>query len=570
MKKTISLLKFFFVAVIILALTGCPHETKDEIQYVEKTDVFTLNDLNGDGVTKNQTVDGKSGVMVIDGSKNTNGWAFVTYSLGKYAGSSVKLEVKASMKVVESSGNTVNLMWQINTNKTYPLVAQSDFKSDEWTEVHGSNKEPVELGSDAQFYLSTYNEAAKTTYDTSKLTVYISELEVRVNYREEVIANQTTWLEAPSLKEAYRGKIDKLGFSVEQNELNNSTIQTGLKRHVDTITMGNEFKPQFMFGWSGFNPNSKFTSSKGKEISVPSTLGGFGSMDSILSTVKKLGLTMRGHVLVWHSQTPEEFFREGWSSSGELVDKETMDARQEWYIKTILEHVTEWENKNNDGNHIVWAWDVVNEAIADGTSGSLRTESNWYKIYGNNDFIVNAFRYANKYAPSDVLLCYNDYNEYESAKMDGICKLLDAIIAAEKDSSLPARIDVMGMQAHASVNIPASTIENAVKKYIAKGLDIHVTELDIATKVENNQTTLAKRYKEYYNVYLKYRKTSAKNGVSSVTIWGLRDEDTWLNMDSQKKWHGNVNQFPLLFKGSKYYCKPAFYSVLEAGQEFSE
>ncbi len=154
--------------------------------------------------------------------------------------------------------------------------------------------------------------------------------------------------------------------------------------------------------------------------------------------------------------------------------------------------------------------------------------------------------------------------------MNEICNLLDAVIAKENDETLPTRIDVMGMQAHASVNIPASTIETAIKKYIAKGLDIHVTELDIATEVENNQTTLAKRYKEYYNVYLKYRKTSAKNGVSSVTIWGLRDEDTWLNDKYQKQWHGNVNQFPLLFKGSKYYCKPAFYSVLEAAQNFSE
>lgn len=568
MKKINSLLKFLFVTAVALTLTGCPREPESGDHGAEAAGDFTeqscdisLADLGGT-VTKNQTVDGLDGVTVIKGSDN-NGWAFTTVPLTAYEGKTVKVTAKVKMKVVDSTGAKNHLMWQLNNGDAYPVVAEKDIPSNKWVTFEGTTEEAVDIASGALFYLSNYQLTSEN------LTIYVKTLYVTVK-EEAPDPNLKTWLDEPSLKEAYRGKIDKLGFSVSQQELNNTNIQAGLKHHVDTITMGNEFKPQFMFGWNGINANTKFTSSKGKEITVPSTLGGFGTMDSILKTVKDLGLTMRGHVLVWHSQTPNFFFKDNWTDSGKTVDKETMDARQEWYIKTVLEHVTEWENKNNDGKHIVWAWDVVNEAIADGNGGGLRTESNWYNIYGSNEFIINAFRYANKYAPKDVILCYNDYNEYETAKMNGICNLLDAIIAKENDETLPTRIDAMGMQAHASVNIPASTIETAVKKYIAKGLDIHVTELDIATEVENNQTTLAQRYKEYYNVYLKNRKTSAKNGVSSVTIWGLRDEDTWLNTQSQMQWHGNVKQYPLLFKGGKYYCKPAFYGVLEAGQEFTE
>ena len=38
--------------------------------------------------------------------------------------------------------------------------------------------------------------------------------------------------------------------------------------------------------------------------------------------------------------------------------------------------------------------------------------SRWYQVYKSEEFIVDAFRFANAYAPSDVKLCYNDYNEY--------------------------------------------------------------------------------------------------------------------------------------------------------------
>ena len=51
------------------------------------------------------------------------------------------------------------------------------------------------------------------------------------------------------------------------------------------------------------------------------------------------------------------FFKKGYQDDGAYVDKETMLARMESYIKQMLEHVQE----NYPG--VIYCWDVVNEAV---------------------------------------------------------------------------------------------------------------------------------------------------------------------------------------------------------------
>jgi endo-1,4-beta-xylanase len=280
---------------------------------------------------------------------------------------------------------------------------------------------------------------------------------------------------------------------------------------------------------------------------------------------------MRGHVLVWHSQTPVWFFRKDYKLAGSMVDKQTMNARMEWYIKTVLNHVADWEAKNNDGKHIIYAWDVVNEAASDSAAGSrfLRgsngEQSNWYAVYKDDSFIVNAFRFANKYAPADVLLSYNDYNTYSGNKTTAILKIIDDIQAAEKDATLPTRLNVLGMQSHVSMSYPSvSSYESAVKIFLAKGLDVQVTELDIANgKDKYDAEKLKAKYKEYFTIFLNNRKGDGKNGITGVTIWGIDDATTWLNALGMYK---GYRQYPLLFNAD-YTCKPAFYGVIEAARK---
>ena len=79
--------------------------------------------------------------------------------------------------------------------------------------------------------------------------------------------------------------------------------------------MGNEFKPDSILGtYSVGEPKQfeKFTDSYGIEIDVPKNHLQFDIVDKCLEACKNNDLVMRGHVLVWHSQTPDWFFKEGY------------------------------------------------------------------------------------------------------------------------------------------------------------------------------------------------------------------------------------------------------------------
>lgn len=54
-----------------------------------------------------------------------------------------------------------------------------------------------------------------------------------------------------------------------------------------------------------------------------------------LDFVKENNIKVRGHVLVWHSQTPDWFFKENFNDDGAWVSKEVMIKRLENYIKIL-------------------------------------------------------------------------------------------------------------------------------------------------------------------------------------------------------------------------------------------
>ena len=369
---------------------------------------------------------------------------------------------------------------------------------------------------------------------------------------------EQTWVEAESLNKAYAPYFDYIGFAVPMNLMNRPVIQDGLAKQAGCVTPENEFKPDSILGWGKPATMTTFTAEDGKSYEVPSQLAGTNNLTTYLNLAQMNGYKLRGHVLVWHNQTPKWFFCEDYNASGKYVDKETMKARQEWYIKSVLEFVKAWEDKNANGERIIIAWDIVNEAMSDSGSPSdyLRNNgSDWYAIYKDDSFIIDAFRFANKYAPADLKLAYNDYGCYSQQKTARIVKLVKRI-----KETPDARIDVIGMQSHISMNNPTTYLyEIALKQFFELGVDVQVTELDIGNG--NSICTpalLADKYAQFFELFLKYRKTEGKNGISGVTLWGTIDERSWIYNKGQ--------QMPLLFH-EDFRCKPAFYSVLETAKK---
>ena len=386
-----------------------------------------------------------------------------------------------------------------------------------------------------------------------------------VSITEEANLNQPNWKDVPALKDAYKDYFEYFGFAVPENQLKDKKLMEGLSWQASCFTCENECKPDFIFNWAKPTSLVDFVAEDGKTYQVPPSLAGFKRLGEILTIARDNGMKMRGHVLVWHGQTPDWFFKQNYSSDGAMVDKATMTARQEWYIKTVLEFVKTWEEENNNDQRIIITWDVVNEACTDGSweDNPLRTASPWFAIYGDDTFIVNAFRYANKYAPKEVQLAYNDYSSYSPAKTKAICRVVQDIQAARD-----ARIDVVGMQSHVSMSYPTiNDYEKAVQQFVALGVNVQVTEMEIAFGGRLvSQEILKERYIEYFKMFLKNRKTAGKHGISGITLWGTKDEVSWIRNNSDEM---NKVQRPLLFE-KDYECKPAFFGVLETAQNYKD
>ncbi|MBR1638085.1 MAG: endo-1,4-beta-xylanase [Treponema sp.] len=563
--KKLSFIKSSALAAVFMAgiLAGCSGKSAEAkiIQNDDGSISITKIDEDGKAVAYNKKYDGFENVTIVKLGL-TSGNNPIKINLNDYADKDVLMELSCDMKVVDSSGEAEHeIIWLVNeVDENFPQIYRDYIKSDEWTKVSG--QAIIHIGKNRQFYLS----GAGLTKEN--ITVYLKNFRLKLSGEgigsQEVVEKK--WTEVPSLKETYKDYFDYFGLAVTKEDLDSSKVQDGLKYQASSTTMGNEFKPDFLFNWTQPTKFEDFTAENGKTYKVPYWLPGFNRMDACLKECKELGLKMRGHVLVWHSQTPWWFFVEDYGEGDYYVDVDEMNARMEWYIKTVMEHVAEWEKKNNNGEHIVTIWDVVNEVCSDGATESswLRGEesSEWMKVYENGDYIVNAFRYANKYAPADVELVYNDYGCSSPHKLKGILKIIDSIQAAPD-----ARIDAMGMQSHVNMKTPVTgpnSFESAVQAFVNKGLNVQITELDIANGQDAySSIRLKAKYNEFFKMFIANRKTAEHKGIEGVTIWGLNDEGTWLN--SQKEHQGNT-QYPLLFKTRDFIVKPAFYGVLEAAE----
>ena len=342
--------------------------------------------------------------------------------------------------------------------------------------------------------------------------------------------------ESRILKEAFEEDF-AVGVAVNMGTLNDSDRMSSVCSHFNSITMENEMKPDSLLDGAA----SEKSSDGMPEINTK-------KLDQILSRAKENNIPLRGHTLVWHNQTPEWFFSKDYEPSKGLTGKEEMRKRMEAYIKKVLTYCQD----NYPG--VVYAWDVVNEAMAD--EGGYRTKSRWYDIYGDESYIEDAFTFARKYADPEVKLFYNDYNEYMPAKRE----MITATVKKLREKGV---LDGVGMQSHWDMDYPTTDlIDAALEKYGAiEGLEIQLTEIDMHNTDDSEEGLKAQadRYKEFFQTILRADRTGKAN-ITNVTFWGVTDEDSWLT-----NFKGETS-YPLLFQGEME-KKPCYDSILEAAGE---
>jgi endo-1,4-beta-xylanase len=260
--------------------------------------------------------------------------------------------------------------------------------------------------------------------------------------------------------------------------------------------------------------------------------------DAIVDFATSHGIRIRGHNLCWHEQTPPWLFKD---AQGNDVTKEVLLQRLKDHITTV---VSRYKGR-------IYAWDVVNEAVADyagpGNSSILRN-SPWYRICGD-EFIAKAFEYAHAADP-DAQLFYNDYNTERPEKRQRIYRLLKQLV----DAGVP--ITGVGIQAHWSIFEPSpDDLRATIDLFSGLGLKVQITELDISVYpwekerrdlrpgesdayTPRLQQQQADQYKKVFSVFREY-----KGRITGLTFWNVSDKHTWLDDYPVR---GRKN-YPLLF-----------------------
>jgi endo-1,4-beta-xylanase len=274
------------------------------------------------------------------------------------------------------------------------------------------------------------------------------------------------------------------GTAVAAYKLSDPVYSAILDREFTSVTPENEMK------WDATEPTQgTFT---------------FGSADTIVNRAIANGQKVRGHALAWHSQQP------AWAQN--LSGTALRNAM----VNHVTRVATHYQGK-------IDSWDVVNEAFADGGSGARR-DSNLQRT--GNDWIEVAFRAARAADPA-AKLCYNDYNtDGQNAKSNAVY----AMVSDFKARGVP--IDCVGFQSHFNAQSPLPADYQAnLQRFAALGLDVQITELDI----EGSGAAQANSYASAVRACL------AVTRCNGITVWGIRDTDSWRSGGTPLLFDGNGN-----------------------------
>ncbi|MEM2248049.1 MAG: endo-1,4-beta-xylanase [Candidatus Bathyarchaeia archaeon] len=252
----------------------------------------------------------------------------------------------------------------------------------------------------------------------------------------------------------------------------------------------------------------------------------FGDADYIINFAESNGMRVRGHTLVWHQQLP------GWVAQGKYT-------REEW-INILREHIMTVVGRFRGR---IYAWDVVNEAIAD--DGTLR-DTVWLRNIGP-EYIEMAFRWAHEADPQ-ALLFYNDYGaEGLNAKSDAIYNLVKGLL----EKGVP--IHGVGLQMHISLENPPNPQEVAanIKRLNELGLEVHITEMDVRIRMPAKWEDLIKQAEIYRDIL---RVCLTADNCKAFVMWGFTDKYSWIP--------GYFSGYGAALIFDEFYApKPAYYYI---------
>lgn len=510
-RATALLLTFVFALSLWNVSPVIDTKAQQELTYFTKTfetgkEAVQVRGTASTGLNTEYAYNGSQSLVVTE--RGDQQWHGANLDITKYIKAGGVYTFSLWVYVPEEMEFKTSVMRLINGQQGWDDLNVSTVSANTWTEITAEYTVPDDTTKLEWNFETTDNGIGKSFYlDDVKFSAKDLESYVVQETEEPVVDTSLT-----PLKDIY---ADDFLIGTIYNPRNLEGLdQEILLHHYNVITPENLMKPESMQ-----NTQGNFS---------------FAAADAMVGFAKEKDLSVIGHTFVWHAHTPD------WMAEGR-TRAEAMEA-----MKT---HIKEIGERYADD---IMAWDVVNEAIADGVS--LPADGDWrkclrtspWKTAIGDDYIALAFQYAREAAPN-AKLYYNDYNLNDYKKAEIAAAMVRDLIA----EGVP--VDGIGMQAHYNTNLSIETVKNSISLFEGIGVELSITELDV-TVVNASSSGLTKAQEiAQAQVYAKLFQTFKQhaNTISRVTFWGCNDAQSWRS-----------DLYPCLFKES-YAAKEAYYAVAD-------
>ena len=208
-------------------------------------------------------------------------------------------------------------------------LIQQNVKGGEWTELSAEFTAPE----------NTYEYRIAVTNDSADDFV-LDDVLITTDENENTVSAA-----AAGLKNVF-GNYFRVGNILNGSTVNKSAITANIIKDCNSVECENETKPDHTLVQNGSSNNNV-------KVSLE-------KCSAIMDFCVKNKIGMRAHTLVWHSQTPEWFFKEGFQNWGGWVNKSVMNQRLESYIKNMFGAI-----KAQYPTLDLYAYDVCNECMSD-------------------------------------------------------------------------------------------------------------------------------------------------------------------------------------------------------------
>ncbi|BBD99722.1 1,4-beta-xylanase [Sphingobium amiense] len=279
-----------------------------------------------------------------------------------------------------------------------------------------------------------------------------------------------------------------VGCCIETDNLRDSAFTGLLLRDFNQITPSYEMKMSICV-----RPDGSFN---------------FGPADRLIAFAADKGMRLHGSALVWYKYQPAAF--------------QALAGRRDAFERLYADWIGQMVGRTQG---VASGWDVINEPI-EHEEIRLR-DSLWTRVLGPEEHMVMALDLATRADPGAVHFI-NEYDlERRPEKRLLFMKLIESLLKRG------AKIGGIGTQTHIEL-ADRGTIKPAIADLASFGLPLHISELDVSLgRWSVNRAPLGTKLSDQAAVAAEVADAFVALPSSqryALTLWGLRDRDSWLQM----------------------------------------